>query len=128
MSRIVGVGVDIVEVDRVRRLIVRHGERFLRRVFTDQEVQYCQRAVHSAQRFATRFAAKEAVLKALGVGWQKGVSFREVEVRINKLGAPSVELGGRALEISRSLSVERLFISLSHDRNYAVALAVAEAP
>jgi len=123
---IVGIGIDIIEVDRIRRLTVRHGERFLRRVFTDEEVDYCQRSAHPAQRFATRFAAKEATLKALGVGWQKGVTFRDVEVCVDGLGAPSVRLGGRALEISRERGVKTIFVSLSHGRHYAVAQALAE--
>lgn len=123
---IVGIGVDIVEVDRIRRIVARHGERFVRRVFTDQEVAYCRRCAHPEQRFATRFAAKEAVLKALGVGWRKGTSFRDVEVRTNELGAPTVELSGRSLQIGRDLGVRRMLVSLSHGKVYAVAQVVAE--
>ena len=123
---VVGIGVDIVEVERIRGIVERQGDRFLRRVFSDEELRYCRRCAHPEQRLATRFAAKEAVLKALGVGWSKGTRFRDVEVRANELGAPSVELHGRALEISRSLGVERLHVSLSHDTRYAVAQVVAE--
>jgi len=123
---IVGIGVDIVEVDRIRRIVERHGDRFVRRVFSEREAAYCRSCVHPEQRFAARFAAKEAVLKALGVGWRKGVSFGEVEVRTNELGAPAVELSGRALELSRELGVRRLLLSLSHDARYAVAQVVAE--
>jgi holo-[acyl-carrier protein] synthase len=123
---IMGIGVDIVDVGRIRRIVAHHGERFLRRAFTEREVQYCWRCARPEQRFAARFAAKEAVLKALGVGWQKGASFRDVEVCINELGAPSVKLSGRTLQISRQLGVDRIQVSLSHDRNYAVAQAVAE--
>jgi len=123
---IVGIGVDIVQVSRIRQLVESHGERFLRRAFTDREVQYCSGCAHPEQRLAARFAAKEAVLKALGVGWQKGASFRDVEVCTNQLGAPSIELHGRTLELSRRLGVDRIQISLSHDRTYAVAHAVAE--
>jgi holo-[acyl-carrier protein] synthase len=123
---VVGIGVDIVSVDRIREIIERRGERFLTRVFTEDEVRYCRRCAHPEQRFAARFAAKEAVLKALGVGWQKGASFRDVEVRVNALGAPGVRLSGRAFEISRERGIERVFLSLSHDEHYAVAQAVAE--
>ena len=123
---IVGIGVDIVEVERIRRIVARHGDRFVLRVFSDQEARYCRYYAHPEQRFATRFAAKEAVLKALGVGWQNGVTFRDVEVSTNELGAPSVELKGRALDLSRELGVRQLLVSLSHDENYAVAQAVAE--
>ncbi len=125
-TMIVGIGVDIVEVDRIGGIIARHGDRFLRRIFSEKEVLYCRRCAHPEQRFAARFAAKEAVLKALGVGWQKGASFRDVEVRTNELGAPTVELGGRTREISCQLGVERVLVSLSHDRTYAVAHVVAE--
>ena len=124
---IVGIGVDIVEVDRIRRIVARHGDRFVRRVFSDREAEYCRSCVHSEQRFAARFAAKEAVLKALGVGWQDGVSFCDVEVCTNELGAPTVQLSGRALELSRRLGATRFFVSLSHDARYAVAQVVAEA-
>ena len=123
---IVGIGVDMVKVDRIRRIVGRHGDRFLKRVFTDEEIAYCRRCAHPEQRLATRFAAKEAVLKALGVGWQGGTRLRDVQVRINDLGAPSVELAGRTAEIGRELGVNRILLSLTHDRDYAVAQAVAE--
>ena len=124
---IVGIGVDIVGVERMRGVLARRGDRFVRRVFSDQEAQYCRSCAHPAQRFAARFAAKEAVLKALGVGWQKGVGFGDVEVRVGELGAPLVELSGGALELSRRLGVKRLLVSLSHDAGYAIAQVVAEA-
>jgi len=102
---ILGVGVDLVEVERIRRAVERYGERFVRRIFTPAEAEYCRRAPHPEQRFATRFAAKEAALKALGVGWQKGVQFVDVELSNNELGAPSMMLSGRALEIGRQMGV-----------------------
>ena len=125
---IVGVGVDIIKVKRLRGVIDRHGDRFLDRVFTDEEVEYCRRCARPFERFATRFAAKEAVLKALGVGWQKGTRFLDVQVCNNELGAPAVELVERTLEISRELNVQTVHVSLSHDRDYGVAYAVAESP
>ena len=124
---IVGVGVDIMQVDRIRGAVDRHGERFLQRIYTDEEIQYCRSGAHPFQRFATRFAAKEAVLKALGVGWQRGTSFRDVVVEIDDLGAPSVQLSGRSREIASEKGVCSIHLSLSHDRQYAVAQAVAEA-
>jgi holo-[acyl-carrier protein] synthase len=124
---IVGIGVDIISVERMRGIVERQGDRFLQRVFTEEEIRYCRRCAHPAQRFAARFAAKEAVLKALGVGWQNGTSFRDVQVSRTELGAPSVELAGRSLEISRELCVSRILLTLSHDESYAVAQAVAEA-
>jgi len=123
---IVGIGVDIVEVARIRRAVDRYGDRFLRRVFTEREVRYCKRCVRPEQRFATRFAAKEAALKALGVGWRMGVRFTEVEVTNNELGAPSVAFSGRALELSRRLGAERIHVSLSHHQRFAVAHVILE--
>lgn len=123
---IVGIGVDIVEVARVRGIIERCGERFVRRVFTEAEAEYCRRCAHPDQRFATRFAAKEAALKALGTGWQNGLQFSDVEVSNNELGAPSITLHGRALEESRRLGVQRIHVSLSHHRNFAVAQVLLE--
>ncbi len=123
---ILGTGVDLVEVERISSAIERHGERFVGRIFTEAEAQYCRRCAIPEQRFATRFAAKEAVLKALGVGWQKGVSYREVEVSNDELGAPAVTLTGRALEISRSRGIRRIHVSLTHHRDFAIAHAVAE--
>ncbi|MGD2175301.1 MAG: holo-ACP synthase [Candidatus Brocadiaceae bacterium] len=123
---ILGVGVDIVEVPRIRRAVERYGARFVRRIFTEQESEYCRRCTHPEQRFATRFAAKEAALKALGVGWQKGVRFLEVEVSNDELGAPTIAFSGRALELSRKLGVERIHVSLSHHRDFAIAQVLLE--
>lgn len=123
---IVGIGVDIMQVDRIRRAVDRHGERFLRRIYTPEEIRYCRDGPHPFQRFATRFAAKEAVLKALGVGWQRGTTFRDVVVKMDDLGAPSVELTGRSEQIAAEKGVHTIHLSLSHDHQYAVAQAVAE--
>ncbi len=123
---IVGTGVDIVEVDRIRRAVERHGDRFTRRIFTDAEVGYCRRCVDPAQRFATRFAAKEAALKALGTGWREGVRFVEVEVSNDPLGAPTVTLSGRTLDLGRRLGVERIHVSLTHHRDFAIAHVIME--
>ncbi|MFP4028298.1 MAG: holo-ACP synthase [Candidatus Brocadiia bacterium] len=123
---IVGVGVDIIKVSRVKRIVEEHGERFLNRVYSEDEISYCRRCARPAERYATRFAAKEAVLKALGVGWQNGTRFHDVEVSNDSLGAPSIALTGRSKEISKQLGVTQIHISLSHDREYAIAHAVAE--
>ncbi len=124
--RVIGTGVDIIEVERVRGVIERRGELFLCRVYLKEEIEYCRSGANSYQRFATRFAAKEAVLKALGVGWQQGTCFTDIKVVKDSGGAPSVELCGESLKISEKLGVEKLHISLSHTARYAVAQAVAE--
>jgi holo-[acyl-carrier protein] synthase len=123
---IVGIGVDIVEVGRMRRAVQRYGDRFIRRVFTESEAAYCRRCVHPEQRFATRFAAKEAALKALGVGWAQGLQFLDVEVSNDELGAPSVAFTGKALDLSRGLGVARIHVSLTHHRDFAIAQVVLE--
>ncbi|MFP4176718.1 MAG: holo-ACP synthase [Candidatus Brocadiia bacterium] len=123
---IAGVGVDIMEVERIRSAITRLGDAFVQRIYLPDEADYCRKGAHPYQRFATRFAAKEAVLKALGVGWQKGTSFTDVVVSNDELGAPSVSLEGKSLEIAERNDIHTIHLSLSHDHNYAVAQAVAE--
>ena len=125
---ILGIGVDIVEVERIQSAVDRYGERFVGRVFTAAEAAYCRRCAHPDQRFATRFAAKEAALKALGVGWAQGLQFVEVEVSNNELGAPSVSFSGAALALARRLGVERIHVSLTHHRHFAVAQVILEGP
>jgi len=123
---ILGTGVDIVEVARIRGAVHRYGERFIGRIFTEREAEYCRLAPRPEQRFATRFAAKEAALKALGVGWQKGTRFRDVEVSNDSLGAPAIQFSGRAREIGRQLGVVRVHVSLSHHKDFAIAHVLLE--
>lgn len=123
---IVGIGVDIVEVGRIRRAIARHGGRFIGRIFTEQEADYCRRCGRPEQRFATRFAAKEAALKALGVGWAQGLQFLEVEVRNDERGAPSVYFSGKARRLAEELGARRVHVSMTHHRHFAVAQVILE--
>jgi holo-[acyl-carrier protein] synthase len=123
---ILGIGVDIVEVDRIQRAVERHGGSFVDRVFTPDEAGYCRRSPHPEQRFSTRFAAKEAALKALGTGWAQGLGFRDVEVLNNHLGAPSIRLHGKAAERADAMGVERILVSLSHHHDFAVAQVLLE--
>ena len=122
---IVGTGIDIVEVPRVAAAIARFGERFLRRIFTDSEIRYCQSKHNSVERFAARFAAKEAALKALGTGW-RGVSWREVEVGREPGGRPTVAFIGRAAQAAAKLGAGRASLSLSHTAEHAVAQVILE--
>ncbi len=123
---IVGIGVDIVEVERIRRATARHGGRFIGRVFTREEAEYCRLCAEPEQRFATRFAAKEAALKALGVGWAQGLQFLEVEVRNDERGAPSVYFSGRARRVAEQLGARRVHVSMTHHRDFAIAQVVLE--
>ena len=117
----VAVGVDLIEIDRVAATLERFGSRFLERVYTDGEIAYCR---GRAPQLAARFAAKEAAMKALGTG-TRGVGWREVEVTRNRSGEPGIALHGRAVARANALGVDRLAVSLSHSRAYAVASVVA---
>ncbi|RMH81481.1 MAG: holo-[acyl-carrier-protein] synthase [Calditrichaeota bacterium] len=116
------VGMDVVEIRRIAELIERHGERFLKRVYTDREIEYCRRKVNAAS-FAARFAAKEAVLKAAGTGLNLGTRWRDVEVINDARGKPRVHLSGKTAEL---LGHRRVHISLSHTEELAVAMVVVE--
>ena len=122
---VVGIGTDIVEHLRIAQLIERHGELFLRRVYTPHEIEYCRVRKASTQHYAARWAAKEAVLKALGTGWARGISWLDVEVRNEDGGPPRVALRGGALQVSRQVGIAEILISIAHCRSHAVAYALA---
>jgi holo-[acyl-carrier protein] synthase len=123
---IVGTGVDITEVPRVAAAIERFGERFLKRVFTEQEIQYCQSKHNFVERFAARFAAKEAALKAIGTGLRMGISWREVEVTRTPGGRPSIAFHGVAGQFASRLNMKRAHLSLSHTKEHAIAYVILE--
>jgi holo-[acyl-carrier protein] synthase len=110
----------------VQESISRHGERFLERIFTDGEIEYCLRKKNSAESFAARFAAKEAGAKALGTGISRGVSWKEFEVRREASGKPTLHVSGRARELAEAMGVKRMQLSLTHSREFAMAVVVAE--
>src|SRR3990172_6571005 len=116
------VGVDVIEIERVGKALERFGERFLRRVYTEAEAAFCRGRVHE---LAARFAAKEAVMKALGTG-AHGVAWREIEVLPNHRGKPLVYLYGRAKARAERIALSGLDVSMSHSREYAVAMVVGE--
>ncbi|MBE3597334.1 MAG: holo-ACP synthase [Limnochordaceae bacterium] len=125
-SAIVGVGVDVVEVDRIARALERHGERFLERLFSSEEIAYCLAKRHPAARaacLAARFAAKEAVMKVLGTG-RRGVAFHEIAVTHRRGGRPAIELRGRAARVAEALGVDEVCVSVSHGRDVAVVVAL----
>lgn len=122
---IVGLGTDIVEIVRIGQMIQRHGERFLTRVYTSDEIQYCQRRKQAFQHFAGRWAAKEAVLKTLGTGFVKGIGFVDVEIRSQRSGAPVIVMHGGARDFAESLGIDEVLITMSHCRAYATATAIA---
>jgi len=122
---ILGIGTEIVECLRIGRMIERHGELFLRRVYTDAEIRFCQSRKRSREHFAERWAAKEAVLKALGVPWHRDLSWTDIEVRPGGDGRPEVVLAGAVRRMALGRRLCGVLLSLSHCRAYAVAHAVA---
>ena len=124
---IVGTGSDLMEIERVRRSLERFGERFLNRVYTPAEVEYCRRKVHNAaESFAARFAAKEAAAKALGTGIAQGVAWTEIEVVRSPGQRPTLRFSGRAAERADRMGVRQAHLTLSHSREVALAMVVLE--
>jgi holo-[acyl-carrier protein] synthase len=122
---ILGIGTDIVECLRIAQMIERHGELFITRVYTPHEIQYCQHRKAATQHFAGRWAAKEAVLKAVGTGWRRGISWRDVEIRNLASGRPTVSLRGGVRDVMEELGIGQVLISISHCRSHATAYAIA---
>jgi len=123
--RVIGHGVDLVEVERIRRMAHEHGERFLLRVFTDDERAYCEGRRARDEHLAARFAAKEAGLKALGTGWTRGIAWTEIAVARSSDGVPTLVVTGKAAEIARSMGVDAWQVSLSHAGGLAMASVIA---
>src|SRR5882672_4390069 len=124
---VLGLGTDLMETRRVQESIDRFGQRFLDRVYTPEEIAYCLRKKkNAAESFAARFAAKEAGAKALGTGISRGVSWKEFEVRRETSGRPTLHLSGRAAELAEAMGIRRLLLSLTHSRELALAVVVAE--
>jgi holo-[acyl-carrier protein] synthase len=123
---IVGTGVDIAETSRIEQALERHGERFCKRIYTAREMEYCEQFKNKAERYAARFAAKEAAFKALGTGWRNGVRWLDVEITHQPSGKPELALTGRAEEVARRLGVTRTAVSLSHSDRYVVAQVIFE--
>jgi holo-[acyl-carrier protein] synthase len=124
---VLGLGTDLMETRRVQESIDRYGDRFLERIFTAEEIAYCMRKrKNAAESFAARFAAKEAGAKALGTGISRGVSWKEFEVRREASGRPTLHLSGRAAELAEAMGVRRVQLSLTHSRELALAVVVAE--
>ncbi len=122
---VVGIGTDITECLRIAQMIERHGELFVSRVFTPAEIDYCRSRRMATQHFAGRWAAKEAVLKAIGTGWKRGISWRDIEVRNTPGGRPVARLQGGTREMAEKLGVRCVLVSISHCRSHATAYAVA---
>ena len=125
VQTVLGIGTDIIECARIGTMIEKHGETFLERVFTAQEIDYCSGRKAAEQHYAGRWAAKEAVLKALGTGWAHGIQWTDVEVVNLQGGKPTIVLDGKALSIAQQLGIATMLITLSHCRSHAIAYATA---
>jgi len=123
---IVGLGLDIAEVDRIEAAITRHGAPIIERLFTPTEASYCERHKNKFERYAARFAAKEAAMKALGTGWSRGVRWRDIEVTREPSGKPTLFLAGAAREIANQLGVKNISLSITHSGNFALAQVIFE--
>lgn len=123
---IVGTGVDLCEVDRIQEAIGRHGRRFQERVFTAREIAYAERKANKYERYAARFAAKEAGMKALGTGWRGGLGWRDLEVTNLPSGRPTLKFHGKAAEIAEKLGVRNVSLSITHTKDQAMAMVILE--
>ena len=122
---IVGHGIDIIETARIKRSVDEHGERFLDRVYTRNEREYCERSKKRYfEHLAGRFAAKEAVLKVLGTGWRGGIAWTDIEIIAHESGQPHVVLSGECLRIARDLGIAHWHVSISHIETHATASAI----
>jgi len=123
---IIGTGIDIAEVPRIRQSIERFGQRFLQRVFTAGEIRYCDSKANRFERYAARFAAKEAAMKALGTGWNHGVRWRDCEVARMPGGRPTLAFHGTAGEFAAKLGVKNVALSITHTAEQAMAQVILE--
>lgn len=117
-----GIGTDIVEVERIERSLSNQG--FIEKVFTQDEIIYCEKRVNKAQHYGARFAAKEAFFKALGTGMRNGMSFAEIEVINDELGKPTLRLYGKVKEVSQQMGITQVMVSISHVKSMAMAMVV----
>jgi holo-[acyl-carrier protein] synthase len=123
---IVGTGIDIAEVDRIAHSIERFGRRFVERIFTPGEIRYCESKANKAERYAGRFAAKEAGMKAIGTGWNRGVTWRDVEVQRAPGSRPTIIFHNKAGEFFRKLGAVRAHLSITHTKDSAMAQVILE--
>lgn len=124
---IVGIGTDLAEVDRIRDAIERHGQRFIDRIYTPREIAYVERKANKFERYAARFAAKEAGMKAIGTGWRRGVRWQDFEVANLPSGKPTLLFHGVAARIAAELGASNTSLSLTHTAQQAMAIVILEA-
>jgi holo-[acyl-carrier protein] synthase len=120
-----GIGVDVVDVERMKFALERT-PRIRQRLFTEDEIAYCEKFRFAERHYAGRWAAKEAVLKALGTGWRRGIAWRDIEIRNDRNGTPAVHIRGGARDVMERAGIEKMHVTISHCRSFAVAYVVAE--
>jgi|TARA_B100000959_G_scaffold273700_1_gene324546 holo-[acyl-carrier protein] synthase len=123
---IFGTGIDIIEIDRIKRSLQKYSDRFEQRVFTQKEIDYCHSQADPAKHLAARFSVKEAVLKCFGTGMTGGILWKDIEVDKQESGQPVLKLYGKGKQLFDQLNLKSIHISITHDKNYAVAHAIAE--
>ena len=123
---IVGIGIDLAEVSRIREAIERHGQRFIQRIYTENEIAYVERKANKYERYAARFAAKEAGMKAVGTGWKRGVRWRDFEVTNLPSGRPTLQLHGEAAKFAEHLGVRNIALSITHTAAEGMAIVILE--
>ncbi len=123
---IIGIGFDMIEVSRIKSAVSRWGDKLEKRLFTEKELLYCNSKQDRFQRLACRFAAKEALLKALGTGWQRGIEWKEIEVTNDEMGKPLITLSGKTGQISRQLGVSNIFVSITSTETFGAAQVILE--
>lgn len=121
-----GHGIDIVEVARISEMLASHPERFVAKCFTPDEAAYARAGANRVERFAARFAAKEAALKALGTGWRDGIAWTDIEVVMQPSGRPTLRVSGQAARLAEGEGITRWHVSLSHTSSHAIASVIAE--
>ena len=122
---IIAHGIDLVDCPRIEQMIERHGERFIKRVFTAAEQAYAGANKNEVEKLAGRFAAKEAILKLIGTGWRGKIAWTDIEIINNPAGQPEVTLGGEVRKIADKLGIKHISVSITHTANFAIASAVA---
>ncbi len=123
---IVGIGTDIVDNARIESVISRHGERFVKRIFSGREIEHLRKFNYSRQTVGASFAAKEALVKALGTGFRYGISFSDMEIVRNADGKPLMKLSGKADEFARALGTKQVHLSISHEKSHSLAVVILE--
>src|SRR4051812_38098966 len=123
---ITGIGIDVIQNDRIRDSVEKFGDRFVNRIYTEKEIAYCSKCANPAIHYAARFAAKEAAFKALGTGWAAGVKWKDIEVERLASGKPELHLYGEALNKATEMGTNRFYVSLTHDQLVSCAVVIFE--